>query len=484
MVGQRSGRKASDSSQTVDRALLADLPTRSQCNVLYNAFVAGVYSLRPVVHLPLLLNWYNAFWVWYITGRLHGESCPNPQFMPLLWAVLQSGAKCASARAIEEAFPQQSRSELTALFAEKTTRSLNAQRLMSRPHLPGLIAQLLCLFGSLSNSGILADRLSLSLTVQLCQRLGVHREDPSLSFSAEETETRRRIWYQVFLLDGSLALTMGLPPVIPSDPYWDVKRPTELREELIGSREVERYLAGMDDGAPRDFCDDPLGNSNESRVNPVAVLSRLGIISQSTMHTIGAVLLSTKAVTPENFRYSLELVASLGKELRDCRARISDPFIQGRAAFDEFCRRSQTASSCQWYDMVPQDGLGSAGKVELRNTWIAFHGLARIWLDMILHKVSMSLFTEYLVLNTCRFIVWFTNLCCGDVAVASGKGCARKQCCTLRPIWQNGSASLLMLSTRRFSGLCPGMHTISLLKIYSNAIDTNGSPACNLLTMR
>ncbi|KAI1498481.1 fungal-specific transcription factor domain-containing protein [Biscogniauxia marginata] len=67
------------------------------------------------------------------------------------------------------------------------------------------------------------------VTVRIAQKMGLHRDGELLGLSPFESEMRRRIWWQIILLDSLSALLSGLgQSLIPRS--WNTKRPRNIND--------------------------------------------------------------------------------------------------------------------------------------------------------------------------------------------------------------------------------------------------------------
>ncbi|KAI1810938.1 hypothetical protein GGS20DRAFT_579478 [Poronia punctata] len=67
------------------------------------------------------------------------------------------------------------------------------------------------------------------VTVRIAQKMGLHRDGELLGLPPFETEMRRRIWWQIILIDTYHALLSGLgQALLPRS--WDTKRPSNLHD--------------------------------------------------------------------------------------------------------------------------------------------------------------------------------------------------------------------------------------------------------------
>lgn len=65
--------------------------------------------------------------------------------------------------------------------------------------------------------------------VRIAQKMGLHRDGQMFGLSPFETEMRRRIWWQIVLIDGIYALMSGLgQSMIPRS--WDTKEPSNIND--------------------------------------------------------------------------------------------------------------------------------------------------------------------------------------------------------------------------------------------------------------
>ncbi|KAL9097190.1 MAG: hypothetical protein Q9165_000617 [Trypethelium subeluteriae] len=79
------------------------------------------------------------------------------------------------------------------------------------------------------------------LSFRVAQMLSLHQDPTHFKpFDPISAEVRRRIWWHIVHLDVSIAVASGLPPVIDLH-CWDVQKPTELKDEYIGTAEGIEY---------------------------------------------------------------------------------------------------------------------------------------------------------------------------------------------------------------------------------------------------
>ncbi|KAH8664116.1 fungal-specific transcription factor domain-containing protein [Xylariales sp. PMI_506] len=67
------------------------------------------------------------------------------------------------------------------------------------------------------------------VVIRIAQKMGLHRDGESLGLSPFETEMRRRIWWQIVLLDAVYALLSGLgQSMLPR--HWDTREPRNIND--------------------------------------------------------------------------------------------------------------------------------------------------------------------------------------------------------------------------------------------------------------
>ncbi|KAK1138489.1 hypothetical protein N8T08_002472 [Aspergillus melleus] len=254
--------------KTVEPETLDHVPTKRQSHILYQGFMSGIHAISPVIHPPTILKLYNAFWNWYDYGSYSGEPCPDPSFIPLLYAIWYGGSITISIRIIKAEFNIISRSALSKTFHEEVTRWLTKISFPRSPSLQGLAAYLLVQTILSKEEEPLTSSLFVSLAMRVAQTMGLHRDPAKFGIQAYEAEYRRRIWWHIVHMDGVVAMSSGLPPLVSDENFWDVREASEVKDTLLGTPKAENYermvAAGM---RPPDNPDDPTVCGGPSTVN-------------------------------------------------------------------------------------------------------------------------------------------------------------------------------------------------------------------------
>ncbi|KAK1624117.1 C6 zinc finger protein [Colletotrichum phormii] len=78
------------------------------------------------------------------------------------------------------------------------------------------------------------------ICVRIAQKMGLHRDGELLGLSPFETEMRRRIWWQIFMLDSKFSMISGLSQSLLPRPS-DCKLPKNLNDADLHTGATERY---------------------------------------------------------------------------------------------------------------------------------------------------------------------------------------------------------------------------------------------------
>lgn len=271
-----TGDSPSTSEKLVEPEMLEHVPTRRQSHILYRGFMSGIHAISPVIHPPTILKLYNAFWEWYDYSSYSGEPCPNASFIPLLYAIWYGGSVTISIRTIKAEFNVPVRSALSTMYNEEVNRWLTNISFPRSPSLQGLAAYLIVQTILSKEEEPLTSSLFVSLAMRVAQTMGLHRDPAKFGIEPCEAEYRRRLWWHILHMDGVVAMSSGLPPLVGDENYWDVRDISEIKDTLLGTPEAEQYeqrLLETDKRRP-DNPDDPSVCGGPSMVNVFYLTAR------------------------------------------------------------------------------------------------------------------------------------------------------------------------------------------------------------------
>jgi hypothetical protein len=197
--------------------VLEGLPTKRQCDTLFQAYFYGIHVAIPVFHQASTLSEYEAFWASMNSSGSLITPWPSLDFVPLLYALCYAGSLSCPADTFEAQFAQVSRQELSKRLREKVTLSLS---IVSFPHTPKLSYLIAYLLGNTVPVGDpRPEEACLSLMLRVALTLGLHRQSTQPQFSGRQDDIRRRVWWHIIELDATIAIGTGLAPTTPY--YFD-----------------------------------------------------------------------------------------------------------------------------------------------------------------------------------------------------------------------------------------------------------------------
>ncbi|KAL2387278.1 hypothetical protein RJZ90_000016 [Blastomyces dermatitidis] len=240
--------------KSVEPYMLENVPTKRQSRILLKGFMSGVHAISPVVHPPSILRKYKAFWNWYENSKESAESCPDPSFIPLLYAIWYGGSVTISRWIIRDEFDIESRAVLSTRFHDEVTRWLRKISFPRNPSIHGLKAFLLVQTILSREEEPLASSLFISLALRVAQTMGLHRDPAQFGISACQAEARRRIWWHIVHMDGVVAMSSGLPPLVSDENYWDVRITSEVKDTLLDSPEAAEYERMVNNNERKPDC--------------------------------------------------------------------------------------------------------------------------------------------------------------------------------------------------------------------------------------
>ncbi|EAU34181.1 conserved hypothetical protein [Aspergillus terreus NIH2624] len=393
--------------KVVEPEMLENVPTKRQSHILYRGFMSGVHAISPVVHPPTILKLYNAFWEWYDYSSYSGEPCPDPSFIPLLYAIWYGGSVTISIRTIKAEFNVASRFALSKTFNEEVTRWLTKISFPRSPSLQGLAAYLLVQTILSKEEEPLTSSLFISFAMRVAQTMGLHRDPAKFGIQPYEAEYRRRIWWHIVHMDGVVAMSSGLPPLVGDENFWDVRDASEIKDTLLGSPEAEKYEELVASGMrPPDNPDDPTVCGGPSMVNVYYLSARGKYVMARAVRRIMKIQLGTKPVTRRDMEELRSILLDLQLKLNSIIDRIPEgknlgvsPSLSNRSLSDARSPGEHQNSGTE----LP--GEGQAGCSEQYHTpvLISFHKWARILLSLFIDKVGISVESPTSEMLTCYY---------------------------------------------------------------------------------
>ncbi|KAL2823054.1 fungal-specific transcription factor domain-containing protein [Aspergillus granulosus] len=378
--------------KVVEPDMLDYVPTKRQSHVLYKGFMSGIHAISPVLHPPTVLKQYNAFWDWYDSSSYSGESCPDPSFIPLLYAIWYGGSVTVSLRTIKAEFNGFTRTALSKTYNDQVTRWLSQIAFPRSPSLQGLAAYLLVQTILAKEEEPLTSSLFVSLAMRVAQTMGLHRDPANFGIGPAEAESRRRMWWHIVHMDGVVSMSSGLPPLVNEEAYWDVRETNEVKDTLLGLPEAEEYEKLVQAGIrPRDNPDDPTVCGGPSMVNVYYCCVRGKYIMARAVRRIMRIQLGTKPVTRRDMEELRSILVDLQGQLNSIADRIpqtKQTDVSPNASTRSWSFSRSPTGSLNMDTILPGDAAPTCTEQYHTPVLVNFHKWARIILSLYADKVS------------------------------------------------------------------------------------------------
>ncbi|KAL8667811.1 MAG: hypothetical protein Q9202_000276 [Teloschistes flavicans] len=239
----RNGFIFSFSSPSVDLRSLHPSPARIE--ILSMIYMTNVDPMNKILHKPTLRK--------FISGaKDHIDTMPGVSKMQALMFAIYFAA--VTSLTPDECMAQlgDHKQQLLDRFRFGTEQALiQANLLVSMEMVPlqALVIYLICIRSH--DDSRLAWTLT-SLAIRIAHALNLHRDDTSTSLSPFETEMRRRLWWQIIILDGRAAEDRGSDPMI-SELSYSTLMPSNVNDEDLDS-ENPRPVVSREGYTEMTFC--------------------------------------------------------------------------------------------------------------------------------------------------------------------------------------------------------------------------------------
>ncbi|KAI2720948.1 transcriptional regulator family: Fungal Specific TF [Penicillium roqueforti] len=401
-----SGDSPSINEKVVEPEMLDHMPTRRQSHILYKGFISGVHAISPIIHPPTILKLYNSFWDWYDYSSYSGESCPNPSFIPLLYAIWYGGSVTISIRAIEAEFNVSSRSALSTIYTEEVTKWLTKIKFPRSPSLQGLAAYLLVQTIVTKEEEPLTTSLFVSLAMRVAQTMGLHRDPAKFGIEPCEAEYRRRLWWHIIHMDCVVAMSSGLPPLVNDENYWDVCETSEMKDTMLGSPAAESYMKQV---ASRerlpDNPDDPTICGGPSMVNVYYLTARGKYTMARAIRRILKIQLGIKPLTRQDMEELRSILLDLQLRLNSIINRIPEgKDVDNLSTPGRAFSISKSPDGPSSDTELPGEGPTGCSEQYHSPVLICFHKWAKIILSLYIDKAFCVAYQPFL--KNARSRIW------------------------------------------------------------------------------
>ncbi|KAH0562221.1 hypothetical protein GP486_003086 [Trichoglossum hirsutum] len=285
------------------RAMVAELPSKQQCDFLYRGFMAGIHPIIPLVHPPRFYQDYSEFWEWM--ERKEDESlwstsilCKRPTVLPLLFAIIYGGSISCSAKELCEVFGSTTKARINEKLYSATTKSLSIVSFPRTSTIASLSAFLIV------------------QTLMIREEQPMTRDGSLYGIEPVEAEVRRRVWWHILHMDVMTALASGLPPLLNVEGIYDTRPISELKDEYIGTPEGDEYELAVAEGRRSpDTPDDPIDGTKTSMTAVCYVMAAGRYFESTVVRKILSKILSAKASSKQVMEDMGVLLQELQSEL-------------------------------------------------------------------------------------------------------------------------------------------------------------------------
>ncbi|KAJ5746877.1 uncharacterized protein N7511_008573 [Penicillium nucicola] len=402
-----SGDSPSTNEKAVEPEMLDRIPTKRQSHILYKGFMSGIHAISPVLHPPTILKLYSSFWDWYDYSSYSGDPCPSPSFIPLLYAIWYGGSVTISIRAIKAEFNVSSRSALSTMYSEEVTRWLTKISFPRSPSLQGLAAYLIVQTIVSKEEEPLTSSLFVSLAMRVAQTMGLHRDPAKFGIEPSEAEYRRRLWWHIMHMDGVVAMSSGLPPLVSDENYWDVCETSEIKDTLLGTPAAEQYeISVASHGRQPDNPDDPNLCGGPSMVNVYYLTARGKYAMARAVRRILKIQLGTKPLLRQDMEELRSVLLGLQLKLNSIIQRIPEgkdldhSSTSGRALSMSKSPVDGRSSDTE----LPGEGPTGCPEQYHSPVLVCFHKWAKIILSLYIDKAFCVAYQPFL--KNARSRIW------------------------------------------------------------------------------
>ncbi|KAL8693188.1 MAG: hypothetical protein Q9218_001932 [Villophora microphyllina] len=198
-------------------------PSPAQIETLFALYMTNVDPMNKILHKPTLRK--------FVSGaKDHIETMPGVSKMQaLMFAVYYAAITSLTPDECITRFGEH-KQQLLDRYRYGTEQALiQANLLVSMEMVPlqALVIYLICIRAH--DESRLAWTLT-SLAIRIAHALNLHRDDASTSLSSFEVEMRRRLWWQIIILDGRAAEDRGSDPMI-SELSYNTMMPSNVNDE-------------------------------------------------------------------------------------------------------------------------------------------------------------------------------------------------------------------------------------------------------------
>ncbi|KAL8724927.1 MAG: hypothetical protein Q9166_007675 [cf. Caloplaca sp. 2 TL-2023] len=210
-------------------------PTPTQIETMCTVYLANVDPINRILHKPSLRI--------FISGAKDNlDTMPGGSKMQaLMFAMYFAAITSLTSEECTALFGEQ-KHQLLARYRFGTEQALvqaDILNSMETVTLQALVIYLICI--RCHDDSRMAWTLT-SIAIRIAHALDLHRDDSSASLSPFNTEMRRRLWWQIIILDGRAAEDRGSDPMITEQSYNTIM-PANVNDEDLDPESTEDIVS-------------------------------------------------------------------------------------------------------------------------------------------------------------------------------------------------------------------------------------------------
>ncbi|KAL8858620.1 MAG: hypothetical protein Q9178_004914 [Gyalolechia marmorata] len=210
-------------------------PNPVQIETMCNIYLLNVDPINRILHKPTLRK--------FITGaKDHLDTMPGGSKMQaLMFAMYFAAITSITPEECMASFGEE-KNQLLARYRFGTEQALvqaDILNSMEMVTLQALVIYLICI--RCHDDSRVAWTLT-SVAIRIAHALDLHRDDSFASLSPFNTEMRRRLWWQILILDGRAAEDRGSDPMI-TDKSYNTMMPSNVNDEDIDPEKTQEIVS-------------------------------------------------------------------------------------------------------------------------------------------------------------------------------------------------------------------------------------------------
>ncbi|KAK3685118.1 fungal-specific transcription factor domain-containing protein [Podospora appendiculata] len=207
-------------------------PEPGQLFRLWQIYLDRVNPLTKIIHVPTLQP--------YLAEAINGPQNIPKGVEALLFSVFTMAVVALSAGESQALFGY-SRDEALARFSNGVRLSLMRSSFLKSHDLTTLQALVIYVISLQGRYNRHAAWILNGVVLRIAQKMGLHRDGEVLGLSPFESEMRRRLWWQIIMVDAKFAMFCGLShqPLLPRS--WDTKPPRNVNDADIHPSATEPF---------------------------------------------------------------------------------------------------------------------------------------------------------------------------------------------------------------------------------------------------